>query len=265
LPWQGVAAADRAAVLDSGNSEVWVARANVSRAIDPTDMRDPIRLARRAIARDSGNANAWSNLALNLQDSGDLDAGLDIYRELVRRKPSFPIPVTFLAKSHYRRRQFDSAAFWADSSVALDPYSVLGRITAGYVAVERGNHAKGVAEFEAARRLSSGVEIVNTLAGRALVEARAGDPAKARATLRVVDSLVQPYVPPEAHTAVSIAQAYAALGDRDRAIQWLQYVARGELHFQLHMRCDPPFDPLKGDRRFQAIVIGRVNPPGSGC
>jgi serine/threonine protein kinase/Tfp pilus assembly protein PilF len=260
-----VAAVNRAVALDSNNPGVWVTRATVSRAIDPTDMRDPIKFARRALKLDPSKGDARLNLAVSLEQAGELDSALAIYRDLVKAVPSTPLPAAILALSHYRKRQYDSAAFWADSSLALDPTYLLGRTASGYIAIERGDYAKSVSAFEAARRLSSGVEIINALAGRALAEARLGDRAKARATLQVVDSMAKPYLPPEANTAVSIAQAYAALGDRDRAIQWLEHVGRNNLYFQLRVRCNPPFDPLRSDRRFQAIVTGGPNPPGIGC
>jgi tetratricopeptide (TPR) repeat protein len=260
-----VAAVNRAVAIDANNPGLWVTRADVSRAIDPTDMRDPIRFARRALSLDPSNRAARFNLASSLEWAGEIDSALAIYRDLVTSVRPTPGPAAFLALNHYRRRQFDSAAFWADSSLSLDPTYLLGRTTSGYVAVERGNYDKAISEFEAAGRLSSGVEIVNALAGRALAEARKGDRAKAQATLLVVDSLAKPYLPPQVNTAVSIAQAYAALGDRDRAIHWLEYVGRNNLYFKLRVRCNAPFDPLRSDKRFQAIVIAGPRPPGVGC
>ena len=260
-----LAAANRAIALDSGSSDVWVTRANVYRAVDPADMGPPIKAAQRAIALDSSNAGAWWILGLNLEEDGDLDSALAIYRVVVRAMPSDPGPAAFLALSHYRKRQYDSAAYWADSSRTLDPNFMLGRTASGYVAVERGDYDKAANEFEAARRVSSGVEVANALAGRALAEARSGDRETALATLRVADSLAKSYLPAEANSAVSIAQAYAALGDRERAIDWLQRVRRDNLSFQLRVRCNPPFDPLRSDKRFQALVITAPGRPGAGC
>jgi tetratricopeptide (TPR) repeat protein len=250
-----VAAANRAVATDSASSQAWVTRSVVSRLIDPTDARNPIQSARRAIALDSGNASAWHNLASSLADSGSLDQAIQTWRQGVRRSPSYSQGLAFLALAHYWRRDFDSAAFWADSAIALDPNYLLGRTTAGQIAVERGNFARATAAFEAARRLSTDVEKVNALAGRALVEARAGNRATARVTLQEVDSTAARYIPPPAHTALYLAQAYAALGDADRAVAWLRrYPTAGDLHFQLHLRCDPAFDPIANDRRFQALL-----------
>src|SRR6185503_21133235 len=48
-----VRAADRGLALDSTFADAWVARAIVSRLVDPTDVHPAIRAARKAIALDS--------------------------------------------------------------------------------------------------------------------------------------------------------------------------------------------------------------------
>ncbi len=262
-----VAAADRAITIDSGSSDAWVTRAMVSRAVDPTQMRGPIQWSRRAIALDSGNAQAWHTLASSLMDFGDFNRAIEAWRQSVRRRPSYSEGVAFLALAHYWHRQFDSATVWADSAVALDASYLLGRTAAGYVAVEQGDFAKATAAFEAARRVSTDVEVVNALAGRALVEALAGARARARATLQQADSMAAEYTPVNPlHSAVYLAQAYAAVGQADRAVAWLErYSPTDHLHFQLHLRCDPPFDPIRREPRFQALLRRPATQQGSGC
>jgi hypothetical protein len=74
--------------------------------------------------------------------------------------------------------------------------------------------------------------------------------------LHEVDSLAEGYVPVQAHLALFVAQAHAALGERDKAETWLErYAPREDLHFQLHLRCDPPLDPLRNDQRFRALLV----------
>ena len=84
--------------------------------------------------------------------------------------------------------------------------------------------------------------------------------------MRQVDSLAGVVSPLSVHTAVYIAHAYAALHDADRAMYWLERFTPGaDLHFQLHLRCDPPFAPLAAMPRFRALLV-TPRPPGSlGC
>ena len=260
-----IAAADRAIASEPGSVETWLTRAEVGRSVDPTDMRTPILASRRAIERDSGSGPAWHHLAVSLADSGDLTAALPAWREAVRRNPSYSQGLAFLAMGHYWSRRFDSAAIWADSAVATDPSYLLGRTTAGFIAVERGDHARAIAAFEAAGRLAANLEVIEVLAGMALAKARQGDRAGARLLLGRADSLAGNY---EAvtHPIVYLAQAYAALGNVRAATTWLtRYATRGDRHFQLHLRCDPPFDPIAADPRFQALLL-RPRPAGNqGC
>jgi hypothetical protein len=122
------------------------------------------------------------------------------------------------------------------------------------------------AGFAAATRLAAEVERANNMAGSAEVEARAGHRERARELLRGVDSLAARYDPVPVHTAIFVAGAHAAAGDADRAMYWLsRYSPSGDLHFQLHLRCDPTFDPIARDTRFRALLTRERPPPPQGC
>jgi hypothetical protein len=74
------------------------------------------------------------------------------------------------------------------------------------------------------------------------------------------------YSPAPLHTAVFMAEAYAGLGDADRAIAWLRaYTPRASLHFQLHLHCDPPFAPIEADPRFRSLLIQPRPASPRGC
>ena len=261
-----VAAADRALDEDSRSAEAWATRANVSRIVDPTDRAPAIRSARRALALDSTNVNAWHFLALSLAESGEMDEAFAAWRRAIAESPTDIQGLTFLAIADYWRRQYDSSMYWADSAIALDPTFQLVRITAGYSEVERGELGRARAAFEAAERLSTGVEVVHTTAGKALTAARAGATAEARALVQRAESLAAGYAPAPLHTAVWLAQAHAEVGDADRAVEWLaRYTPAADLHFQIHLRCDPPFEAIESDARFRSLLVA-PRPEGShGC
>ena len=74
------------------------------------------------------------------------------------------------------------------------------------------------------------------------------------------------FTPVPSHNAVYTAEAYAALGDHERALKWLErFAPRAGLHFQLHVRCDPALDPLADDPRFRALLIKARPRPSRGC
>jgi hypothetical protein len=113
-----------------------------------------------------------------------------------------------------------------------------------------------MASFEADRRLGSESELVLAYAGRAFVEARSGDTVRARATQRLIDSLTASYTTFSLHIAVDAAKSYAALGDVDGALTWLRrYPVPRDVHFQLHLRCEPPLAVLARDARYRAMLL----------
>ena len=260
-----VLATERAMALDDHNSGVWTTQAMVSRTLDPSDLVPALRSVRRAVALDSNNAQAWHLLAVSLAESGHSDEALEAWRRCVRVNPSYVQGLSFLGLAHYWRRQYDSAAHWTDSSLAVDPNNLLGRHTIGLVAVERGQFIRALGAFDAARRLGTDVEVVNALAGRAMAEVRAGNQAEARRVLAEAESLATSYVPTPLHTAVYMAQAYAGL-DKVRAIAWLRrYQPAADLHYQHHLRCDPPLDPVRSDSAFQSLLRASDLPLTASC
>src|SRR5262249_60623576 len=119
----------------------------------------------QALSLDSSSAPSWHLLAMSLAESGDYDAALLDWHRSVTVDPSYTEGLAFLALGYYWRRQYDSAMRWVDSAIATDPNYVLGRTTAGQIAVEQRNFAPGAPAFEAALRLSTDIEIPTALAG----------------------------------------------------------------------------------------------------
>jgi len=261
-----VAALDRALALDAGSADTWLTQGMVSIRVDPTDWGPASRSIRHAIALDSTNAVSWHLLARSLAETGNMDAAIDAWHRSVKLDPSYTQGLAFVALGFYWRRQFDSAATWADSSAAVDPNFLLARTTVGQIEVERGDFVRAAAAFAAARRLSSGVEAASAIAGTALTAARAGRRAEAEATLRAADSLAMSYKPTSLHTAVYFAQVYASLGQIDHAVEWLRrYDIPLDLHFQLHLRCDPPFTSISRDPRFRSFIASPALQSDSAC
>ncbi|HEU5041542.1 MAG TPA: protein kinase [Gemmatimonadales bacterium] len=258
-----VSAVDRALAGDRPGADVWVTRAVVLRNVDPTDVAPALRDLRHAIALDSSDAPAWHFLAVSLAETGDMDGAMSAWRRSVAADPTYTMGLAFLGQGHYWQQRYDSAAHWADSALAVDPTYLLGRTTSGQIAVERGDFPRARAAFEAAQRLSTDIEEINALAGIGLVAARAGARGEARDLLRRADSLTADYVPAPLHTAVYLAHTYAAMGEPDQAVAWLRrFSPAANLHFQLHLRCDPPFEAIAGDSGFRSLLLTPRPPHG---
>ena len=261
-----MAAADRALVADPRNADAWLAKGIVDQAVDPTDGDPALHAFRQSVKLDSTLANAWLQLGSTHLGVGRTDSAMLDWRRAVAANPRYTEGLAFMSLGHYWRRQYDSASHWADSATAVNPSDLFARQVQGYVAVERGRFDRATAAFEAAERISTDVEVVHSLAEQALAAARAGRRRDALSLLARAESLVVAFSPTDLHTAVYMAHPYAALGDRGHAIAWLaRYTPSGDLHFQAHMRCDPPFDPIANDQRFRSLLIMPRPPAPQGC
>jgi tetratricopeptide (TPR) repeat protein len=261
-----LSAFDRALAADPRNADAWLTKGMVHRQVDPTDDAPALRSFRQAVAIDSTLAQAWQQIGNASMEAGQADSALAAWRRAVAVAPTYAEGASFLALGHFWRRQYDSASRWADSALTIDPAFVLARQIQGQIAVEQGNFVRGAAAFRAQERIGSGIEVVNSLAGEALVSARAGRRSEARTFLTRAESLAARFSPTALHTAVYMAIAYGAAGDNDRAIAWLErYVPSADLHFQLHLRCEPPFDAIATDPRFRALLIVAKPTPPQGC
>jgi hypothetical protein len=88
----------------------------------------------------------------------------------------------------------------------------------------------------------------------ACVYAAAGKTGPARALLKDVAS--QAYVP-----AHGVAQAYVALGEREKAFTWLEKAVEDRSPQLVRLKVDPLVDPLRSDPRFQDLLRRMNFPP----
>lgn len=249
-----LAASQRAIELDSTNSYVWLAYAWVAWDVDPTERTAVLRAARRALAADSLNAEALHLLGLALEETGDPSGAVRMWRRAVVLNAAYIESLAFLGGHYWWARRYDSAAVWADSAVLIEPTYLLGRQFAGLAALARGRLAEAEAHFSAARRLSAGSDLVQPMSGLAQVAVAARDRTRAVRLLAEAEAITDSLDPP-LHSAVDLADGYATLGDTARALRWLEaYPIPRDLHFQMHLRLDPPLDPLRNLPRFRRLL-----------
>ena len=246
-------ASQRALDLDSLDATIWLTSAAVLASVDPTRRELPLRAIRRAIELDSTSARAWIQLGNNYQDAGDMDRAVTSLRRgmiLGRRAVGTPS----YANHFYWRRQYDSAAVWSDTAIKYGPTQPYAWEMAGAAAIMQRRYDEAESYYEAAVRLDQGPTRVRGLEGLAEIAAIRGDTTKARALIAKAETLTDSIAPSD-HAVISLGSAYAAIGNNERALQWLErYQPRGNLHFQLHLKRDPQLDPIRKEPRFSAIL-----------
>jgi tetratricopeptide (TPR) repeat protein len=249
-----VAASDRALELDSTRAYVWIARALVLRAIEPTSRRDQLAALARAIAADSTSADAWVFAGNAWEDSLEPAQALAAFRRAVRIDPTHRLALGFLALHFMWARQYDSATAWADSGGRIDPAHILMRQASGLIRLLRGELRDAEDDFQAVVRLGQGPDAVSGWAGLADIAWRRGD-HRAADTLLARARAAADTLHPSIHDAANLAWAYVATGDKVRAIRLLErFEPRRDTHFQLHLLRDPTLDLLRADPRFAALL-----------
>jgi serine/threonine-protein kinase len=110
-----------------------------------------------------------------------------------------------------------------------------------------GKFEESIAEYEKGNRLDSGPWWILSMA-RAY--AKAGKRIQAtKALLQVKELAKRRYLAP-----VDIALIHAALGDRDRAFQWLETGYEDRHDWVVSLKVDPMYDSLRSDPRFQDLL-----------
>jgi tetratricopeptide (TPR) repeat protein len=146
-------------------------------------------------------------------------------------------------------------------ALALEEDFELAHLWGGWALEELDRPREAREWIERAVRLSNG----STLTRLALAHVLARSPAgadSARAIVRDVESLGArgEYVP-----SYEIGKVHLALGDRDLALRWLERAVEERSHSRALLHVDPQLAPLRGDRRFEAMVaalgIGRGPAP----
>ena len=240
-------AANRAVALDGTLPQGWMSRARLLQ----TSWRwtDAERDYRRVLSLDPNNASvhqAYGELLLLNRRTVEAIAQLKRATELDALSPSaFSSYAMALAVA----REPDAAIVAARHAIELDSSLVGTRLTLGTVYLQAGRFPDGVRELEIAAALDTSSARVAGLLGYAY--ARSGMPDRAR----VLAARLEADAGRRIGAASAAARAYLGLGDAQRAVSLLERaVADHDAFFSTESLAESFFDPLRGDRRFAAIV-----------
>jgi TolB-like protein len=247
---RGLGVVDRALRQDSGSSDAWMVRGSLL-AIRHPRTYDGVRAAfDRAVALDPENAEAHHLYAVQLRYLGEDSAATAEYHRALAIEPGRAISLQGLGSLRFPARRYAEARQWFDSALVVDPGYYLAYLRRARVRLQLGETAEARGDAETAMRLGAGDELAAAVL--TLAEVQAGDTLAARArlerALRDVPHLQRP-----GPTEALFAAAMVAVGDRERALGFLEHVQpRGfQLVFELQA---PEFDDIRNHARFQRLV-----------
>lgn len=203
---------------------------------------------RRALELDPSSSllHYWSGVFWGVQ--GRFDRSLEA---LERARGLDPLSLNVAAITgwmHYFARRFREALPYYRHVLAVDPQHLLAHWFCGETLVELGELEEGVRELETALALSQRGARFLGYAGYAY--GRAGQRREARRLLRELKGVAaERYVPPYFSALV-----HAGLGDRERALAELERGWQARDCMLRDLAVDPPWDELRGERRFRALL-----------
>jgi serine/threonine protein kinase len=261
-----VRAVDRALALDSNSAAAWRVRATLSERIDPTDDGPALRSIRHAIALDSTQPDSWHYLGLYLTETGDPSGGIAAWHRCLALRPTNTQCLAFLGIAYYWRRQYDSAAIYGDSAVRVDPGLLHGTHIHRPDRALPGEYREGGSVVRCGGPLEQRRRGRECHGGKCTAGGPGGTRGKGASAAGARRFTFESYQPLKVHTVTYLAESYIGLGDTRKALRLLtDYQPRADLHFQLHLRCDPLLDPVADNPAFQSLLLKAMPRPAHGC
>lgn len=243
LPYleQAKAAAARALELDPASAHALAAQGLAD--VQLLHWAQGERELRQAIAvMPEAATHSW--LGVLLMEEGRFDDALAEAHSTERLDPLSPAAGVFIGWCEIMARRYDAALAQFLTVQKLHPEAAIVHLYSGTAWELKGDYKNAEAEFQAA-----GPESPATALPMAHLFAVEGRKPEARAILVRLEH-PQPQVGPP--VAFDMALVYAALGDRDRAFEWLDraYASRRIGMLKVH----PGLDPIRSDPRYAALL-----------
>ena len=204
---------------------------------------------KRAVALNPSNTEAHRMYSVYLSQMGLHDAAEEQIQPALKLDPiSFSTSVTAGWAYNYRR-MYDRAIEQCERSLKLDPDAVSGHECLSAAYLGKGAYQRAIAEARVMSTRTSGDPVRLAAVGRAY--AMAGEKGEAETILSKLYSASQAhYVPP-----YFFAIVYAALGDREQSIHWLERAYSAHDTYLVRLKVDDAMDPLRSDPRFEKLLL----------
>ena len=155
---------------------------------------------------------------------------------------------TGVGRVFYLSRHYDRSIDAYRKVIDLDPYWARAYTRLGTTYAAEGAFADAIREFGESERLAGGDPYLDGLLGYA--QARSGNTLKAHELLEQLTRRSRRENVP----AYSMALVYVGLGERDKALEWLDNAFQDRSTYLVYAKIDPLLDPVRSDPRFAALL-----------
>src|SRR5438876_6888531 len=201
----------------------------------------------RAIELNPNLAWAYEIYAWFLGGLGRLDEAIAKDKKAIELDPLNSFFQSALAYFLYHARRYDDAIVQIKKTLDLDSTSTLAGHLLGCCLLWKGDTAGAIAEFQRSKIMVTGAWYQGLLGyAYAISENR----AKAEQILRELEEMAtHQYVNSSAFAAI-----YLGLGEREKALDWLDKSYQDQESACWYLTVDPIYDSVRNELRFQALV-----------
>ena len=246
---QAEAAARKALELDDTLAEAHTSLGQVLLFYD-LDFAGSTMEFERALSLDPNYATAhhWYGGGGPLLALGQFDRAIKEGKRAVELDPLSLINNADLGWLYFNARRYNEAEAQARKTLEMDSHFYLAHYYLGEVLQLKGQLTEAIAEYKKAAELDDDPLVLGLLAQ---AYAKLGQRDEALKMLGQLQELAtRRYV-----TSYSFALVHIALGEKDKAIDWLERAYRDRAGPDIALiKVDPFLDPLRGHPRFEALV-----------
>jgi non-specific serine/threonine protein kinase len=236
---------NKALELDNTLSEAYGILSNIKFREDK-DWKDRENILKKAIKLNPSSADAHIDYGMFLSSLCRHEEAMAEIKLAQQLDPLSEDINIYTARRFYFARNYDKAIERYLDQLELDPDDINTKWWLGKAYTQKGFYEKSITEF-----LSRKVKSPETNWALAYTYAISGQKEKA---IKILNFLLyktkKTYVPPS-----YIAQIYIALGNKDKAFEWLD-----KSSFLASLKMDPWYDSIRNDTRFQ-ILLQKMNFP----
>ena len=239
-------AALRAIELDESLADSHLALANVKFLYD-WDFPSAEREFLRALELNPNSLNARADYADYLIAMGRSDESIAERRRNLEIDPLSRRPIWALATGYYWARRYDEAITQSRYGIELDPNHWSGHLDLGLALEQKHQFPEAMSELQKAIETSNDKTWVSFIAHDM---ALSGDRAGAQKIIADLQQLSKrTYVSPWL-----FAMIYPDLGNKEKALTWLEKCYKRREHDLVFSKVWPMFDSLRSDPRYQDLM-----------
>jgi TolB-like protein/DNA-binding winged helix-turn-helix (wHTH) protein len=209
----------------------------------------------RAIHLNPSYATAYQRYSLYLMAMGRTQ---DSFEQINQARQLDPLSISInfsLGWRLYMARQYDRAIEQLRNTLEMDPSYELPHLVAGQAYEQKGDFERAISELRKAVELSHGTPLMVS----ALAHAYAGSGNRVEAERLLAElnaeskkEYVSPYY---------LAIVYVGLGERERAMEWLEKAYTDRSNGLVFLNVEPELDPLRASPQFKALQQKLNFPP----